>query len=59
MSLSDIEEDEGPLKVLQNCWKQHCLVKVWIRRAAGLRGILTGYILAYDKHMNLVMTSSD
>ena len=43
------------MKLLQNCCKHGHLVRVWIRRAVGLRGHLVGRVIAYDKHMNLVI----
>lgn len=32
----------------------HIPVKVWLRSVASIRGTLTGTLMAYDKHMNLV-----
>jgi small nuclear ribonucleoprotein (snRNP)-like protein len=29
-------------------------VKVWLRSVASIRGTLTGTLVAYDKHMNMV-----
>ena len=29
-------------------------MKVWTRRYKGLRSVLAGYLVAFDKHMNLV-----
>ena len=44
----------GPLKVIHDCMKYGIKAKVWIRRYKGLRGVLTGYVVAFDLHMNLV-----
>lgn len=30
-------------------------MKIWIRRWRGLRGTLTGFLLAFDRHFNLVL----
>ena len=39
---------------LYNSYIHHKKIKVITRRIDGLRGSLTGYLKAYDKHMNLV-----
>ena len=44
----------GPLSVLYECMKNGIKAKIWVRRYKGLRGCLTGYIAAFDNHMNLV-----
>jgi len=50
-------ETNGPMSVLHDCMKHGVKAKVWVRRYKGLRGCLTGYIAAYDHHMNLVKSS--
>ena len=51
------DENQTPLRVLYDCMKYGIKAKVWIRRYNGLRGIITGYIAAFDLHMNLVSDS--
>lgn len=34
-------------------------LKVWTRRYKGLRGVCVGYLIAFDKHMNLVRIFKD
>jgi len=46
---------EGPLALLTSFFKQRVRVRVVIRGAAGVRGYCTGYMLAFDKHFNLVL----
>uniref|UniRef100_A0A7M5V760 LSM domain-containing protein n=2 Tax=Clytia hemisphaerica TaxID=252671 RepID=A0A7M5V760_9CNID len=45
----------GPLSVLHDCMQYGIKAKVWVRRYKGLRGCLTGYIAAFDHHMNLAL----
>lgn len=45
---------KGPFMFLYNSYIHHKKIKVITRRIDGLRGSLTGYLKAYDKHMNLV-----
>lgn len=35
------------------------LYQVWTRRADEIRGVCTGYILAFDRHWNLIMSDVD
>lgn len=49
----------GPLFVLRQCRDQQARVKVWTRGPAGVRGVLTGFIAAFDKHWNLALTDVD
>jgi len=45
----------GPLALLKSLFFKKCRVKVLIRRAAGVRGICTGFLRAFDKHFNMFM----
>ena len=45
---------EGPFSILYNCIEKKKQLKVWTRRLHGLRGLCVGYVVAFDKHMNLV-----
>lgn len=44
----------GPFNILYKCLKERYKVQVWIRKYKGLRSVVTGYVIAFDKHMNLV-----
>jgi len=46
---------DGPLSVLKRCFVNKTRIKVWIRNAVGVRGTCVGFVIAYDKHMNLVL----
>ena len=50
---------EGPFSILHTCLTKRLRVKVWTRRYKGLRGVLAGYLVAFDKHMNLVSVCLD
>ena len=39
----------GPLFVLKQCRDNRTRVRVWTRGAAGVRGVATGFIAAFDK----------
>lgn len=54
-----MEDIRGPLGRLRDCMKEHTPVKVFIRRATEMRGVCTGYILAFDHHWNLIMSDVD
>ena len=45
---------DGPFSLLYTCLKERRRVKVWTRRHKGLRSVLAGYLVAFDKHMNMV-----
>ncbi|XP_014665639.1 PREDICTED: serine/arginine repetitive matrix protein 2-like [Priapulus caudatus] len=49
----------GPLGVLNKCVQERIRVKVWTRSYNHIRGICTGYIVAFDKHWNLAMVDVD
>lgn len=46
----------GPMNLVSECLEARCRVHVWIRHSAGLRGVCTGRIVAFDKHLNIVRT---
>lgn len=46
---------EGPLGLLSRCYKQRSAVRVVTRHDRGIRGVATGTLVAFDKHMNLVL----
>lgn len=49
----------GPVGLLAECYQHKLKVKVWTRHTHGVRGSLTGYLLAFDKHLNLVLRDID
>ena len=51
---SAVESRPGPLRVLQQCVTEKLKVKVLTRNYSHVRGICSGYIVAFDKHWNLV-----
>lgn len=48
----------GPFQLLFTALKQRTRLRVMIRRHKGLRGTCTGFLIAFDKHMNLVRSRS-
>ncbi|XP_013777212.1 U7 snRNA-associated Sm-like protein LSm11 [Limulus polyphemus] len=51
--------NNGPLGMLNKCVQNQTRVKVWTRNFNELRGICTGFIVAFDKHWNLAMVDVD
>jgi len=49
----------GPMSVLRDCVETGARVKVWTRGPASVRGVMTGFIVAFDKHWNLALTDVD
>merc|ERR1719166_778175 len=49
----------GPLAVLRDCARAGTRVKVWTRGPANIRGFLSGFLVAFDKHWNLALTDVD
>jgi len=45
---------EGALAVLRRCVEERVKIKVWTRNYRYVRSICTGYLVAFDKHWNLV-----
>jgi len=53
--MSEICKSRGPLsRIATFCYKK-LRAKVYIRSAVSVRGHCEGYIIAFDKHWNLVM----
>ncbi|XP_055950051.1 U7 snRNA-associated Sm-like protein LSm11 [Argiope bruennichi] len=44
-----------PLSVLTRCVETNMKIKVWVRNANEIRGLCSGYLLAFDKHWNLCL----
>lgn len=57
--MSEIGKSRGPLsRIALFCYRKQ-RVKVHIRSAVSVRGYCEGYIIAFDKHWNLVMDDVD
>lgn len=50
------EFDKGPLSILKGYLTNGTRLKVWTRGVAGVRGIATGFLAAFDKHWNMALT---
>jgi len=53
------EFNSGPLSVLKKCMEAGEKVRVWTRGRDRVRGVATGFIVAFDKHWNLALTDVD
>jgi len=51
------EYRHGALAVLCRCVNERLKIKVWTRNYRYVRGICVGYLVAFDKHWNLVCHS--
>ncbi|XP_067673160.1 U7 snRNA-associated Sm-like protein LSm11 [Haliotis asinina] len=49
----------GPLSILRRCVQEKLQTYIWTRSACSVRGILKGYVVAFDKHFNLAMIDVD
>jgi small nuclear ribonucleoprotein (snRNP)-like protein len=45
----------GPFQVLYRLWEKRQRVRILIRYVNGVRGTLTGYLVAFDKHYNMIL----
>jgi len=52
-------ENSGPLSVLHSMHVQRQRVRVMVRYVDCIRGALTGYVLAFDKQMNMILRDVD
>ncbi|XP_076458124.1 uncharacterized protein LOC143291879 [Babylonia areolata] len=50
---------EGPLSILKRSVQEKMKVRVWTRSVRNIRGVSTGYVVAFDKHFNLAMIDVD
>lgn len=57
--MSEIGKSRGPLSRIATFCHRKQRVKVYIRSAVSIRGHCEGYIIAFDKHWNLVMDDVD
>ncbi|XP_050437595.1 U7 snRNA-associated Sm-like protein LSm11 [Adelges cooleyi] len=53
--MSEINKSQGPLARIANFCYRKQRAKVYTRSAASIRGYCEGFIIAFDKHWNLVM----
>lgn len=49
----------SPLHDLYKCVVEKKKLKIWTRNYKEVRGILTGYLIAFDKHWNLILRDVD
>lgn len=49
----------GPLSVLRQCFQEKHRVRVVTRHRKGVRGICWGFLVAFDKYMNMVLKDVD
>ena len=57
-SLAEHHKD-GPMSLIHKLFEKRQRVRVLIRYVNGIRGTLTGYLVAYDKHYNLILRDVD
>ncbi|GBN86051.1 hypothetical protein AVEN_203958-1 [Araneus ventricosus] len=49
----------SPLNVLYECLKEDKKIKIWTRNFEEIRGICAGYVVAFDKHWNMILSDLD
>ncbi|XP_045137242.1 U7 snRNA-associated Sm-like protein LSm11 [Portunus trituberculatus] len=57
--ITRMDEMKGPLALLTQCRDNSTRVKVYTRNHSEVRGVLTGYVVAFDKHWNLALRDVD
>lgn len=58
-SIASTYENQGPLSLLYKIHTKKQRIRVMIRYADCIRSTLTGYLLAFDKHMNMILRDVD
>ena len=46
----------GPLSIMKRCFMEQRKVKIYIRRLNGIKGTCEGYLEAFDRHFNVVLS---
>jgi len=49
----------GPLSILHSTFVNRQRARVLVRYVNGIRGTVTGYLVAFDKHMNMILRDAD
>ncbi|XP_050738188.1 U7 snRNA-associated Sm-like protein LSm11 [Eriocheir sinensis] len=57
--ITRMDEMTGPLALLRQCRDNNTRVKVYTRNHSEVRGVLTGFVVAFDKHWNLALRDVD
>ncbi|XP_064483162.1 uncharacterized protein LOC135396029 [Ornithodoros turicata] len=57
--MQDEAQNMGPMSILYRAVRDSRRVKVWTRSHTRVRGVLTAYVLAYDRHLNLALSDVD
>lgn len=52
-------QPQSPLAMLEHLMKNKVRAHIVVRRRGGIKGILLGYVHAFDRHMNLLMSDVD
>lgn len=52
-------EHSGPLELLYNAYTNRQRIRVMIRYVDSIRGTLTGQLVAFDKHFNMILRNVD
>ncbi|XP_055845627.1 U7 snRNA-associated Sm-like protein LSm11 [Episyrphus balteatus] len=50
-----IETMEGPMAVLRDCMHEKRQIKIHTRSEHGIRGSITGFVISFDKHWNILL----
>jgi small nuclear ribonucleoprotein (snRNP)-like protein len=53
------QHETGPLSLLYTAFTKRQRVRVVIRYVNGIRGTLTGFLIAFDKHFNMILRDVD
>ena len=50
---------QGPFSMLYKLFEKRQRIRILVRYVNGIRGTLTGYLVAYDKHFNMILRDVD